>query len=48
MVLAGVVAKGKTIVNNIEHILRGYENLDGKLNKIGAKIELKTRDIPGA
>lgn len=39
MVLAGVVAKGKTRINNIEHILRGYENLDQKLNKIGAKIE---------
>lgn len=41
MVLAGVVAKGKTRVNNIEHILRGYENLDKKLNKIGAKIKLE-------
>ena len=39
--LAGAVAKGKTTVNNIEHILRGYENLDKKLNKIGAKIKLE-------
>ena len=39
MVLAGVVAKGRTTINNIEHILRGYEDLDKKLNKIGAKIE---------
>jgi len=39
MVLAGIVAKGKTTVNNIEYILRGYENLDKKLNSIGAKIE---------
>ena len=39
MVLAGIVAKGKTRVNNIEYILRGYENLDKKLNSIGAKIE---------
>jgi UDP-N-acetylglucosamine 1-carboxyvinyltransferase len=46
MVLAGIIAKGNTIVNNIEYILRGYENLDKKLNKIGAKIKLKTRDIP--
>lgn len=38
MVLAGLIAKGKTKINNIEHILRGYENLDKKLNKIGAKI----------
>ena len=41
VVLAGLVAKGKTTVNNIEHILRGYENLDKKLNSIGAKIEIE-------
>ena len=46
VVLAGLVAKGKTTVNNIEYILRGYENLDRKLNKVGANIRLKTRDIP--
>ena len=39
MVLAGIAAKGQTTVNNIEHILRGYENLDRRLNKIGAKIK---------
>ena len=38
LVIAGLVARGKTRVNNIEYILRGYENLDGKLNKLGAKI----------
>lgn len=38
LVLAGLVSKGKTKIDNIEHILRGYENLDKKLNKIGAKI----------
>lgn len=41
VVLAGLVAKGKTTVNNIEHILRGYEKLDIKLSKIGAKIKLE-------
>ena len=41
VVTAALVAKGKTRVNNIEYILRGYENLDKKLNKIGAKIELE-------
>lgn len=38
VVIAGLVAKGKTKVNNIEYILRGYENLDKKLSKLGAKI----------
>ena len=41
VVLAGLVAKGKTRVNNIEHILRGYEGLDKKLNKIGANMILE-------
>lgn len=34
-------ARGKTIVNNAKYILRGYENLEKKLNSLGAKIELK-------
>ena len=38
LVLAGLVAKGTTKVKNIEYILRGYENLDLKLNSIGADI----------
>lgn len=38
LVIAGLTAKGKTRVSNIEYILRGYENLDKKLNKLGAKI----------
>ena len=39
LVLAGLTAKGTTKVNNIEYILRGYENLGGKLNRLGAKVE---------
>lgn len=38
LVVAGLVAKGKTEVSNIEFLLRGYEKLDEKLNKLGAKI----------
>ena len=41
VVVAGLVAKGKTRVNNIEYILRGYENLDKKLQKIGANIQVE-------
>jgi UDP-N-acetylglucosamine 1-carboxyvinyltransferase len=37
-VLAGIKATGKTKISNIEYILRGYENLDEKLNGLGAKI----------
>ena len=38
LVIAGLVAKGETKINHIEYILRGYENLDEKLRKLGANI----------
>lgn len=38
LVIAALAAKGKTKINNIQYILRGYENLDKKLNNLGAKI----------
>ena len=41
LVLAGLSAQGITTVNNIEHILRGYENLDKKLESLGARITKK-------
>jgi UDP-N-acetylglucosamine 1-carboxyvinyltransferase len=39
LVLAGLVAKGETVVNRIYHLDRGYENLEVKLQKLGAKIK---------
>ena len=41
LVIASLAAKGKTRVDKIEYILRGYENLDKKLNKIGADIKIE-------
>lgn len=41
LVLAGLTANGKTTVDNIEYILRGYENLENKLQKLGAKIKIE-------
>lgn len=38
MVLAGLAAEGTTQISNIQYIDRGYENLDGKLRSLGAKI----------
>ncbi len=38
LILAALVAKGETVVNRIYHVDRGYEDLEGKLSKIGAKI----------
>ena len=38
LVLAALTAKGKSVVNRIYHLDRGYEKIEKKLNKIGAKI----------
>jgi UDP-N-acetylglucosamine 1-carboxyvinyltransferase len=39
LVVAGLAAKGATQVNRVYHLDRGYENIDGKLRKLGARIE---------
>ena len=39
LVLAGTIAKGKTNIQNIQYIKRGYEKLEQKLKKIGVDIE---------
>ena len=41
MVIAGLLAEGTTVISNVEHILRGYENIVEKLKGVGAKIESK-------
>jgi UDP-N-acetylglucosamine 1-carboxyvinyltransferase len=38
LLLAGLVARGKTSVSRIYHLERGYENMDEKLRGLGAKI----------
>ena len=38
MILAGLVAKGKTQISKLEYVLRGYEELDKKLISLGANI----------
>ena len=39
--LAGLKAEGETTIDNVEHILRGYDNIIGKLTGVGAKIEIE-------
>ena len=41
MVVAALIASGRTKITNVEHILRGYENIIEKLSNVGAKIVLK-------
>ena len=38
LIMAGLIAKGITQIENIEYILIGYENIEQKLKNIGAKI----------
>ena len=38
LVLAGLVAKGRTDIHRIYHLDRGYENLESKLEKLGARV----------
>lgn len=38
MVLAGLCATGETEVSNIQYLHRGYDDIDGKLRKLGANI----------
>ena len=40
MVICGLLASGVTTITNVKHILRGYDNIVGKLKKVGAKIEI--------
>ena len=40
MLICGLIADGTTTIDNVKYILRGYDNICGKLTKVGAKIEL--------
>ena len=44
LVLAGLVARGDTVVDRVYHIDRGYENIEEKLGQLGARI----RRLPAA
>lgn len=39
LVLAALAARGESVLEDIEHIERGYENLEGRLETLGAKIK---------
>lgn len=41
MVAAALLAEGTTTITNVEHILRGYEQLVEKLTGVGAKVRIK-------
>ena len=39
LLLAALAADGESTIHNVEQIDRGYQNIDGRLNAIGAQIE---------
>ena len=39
LILAALVSKGKSVINRIYHLDRGYEDIEKKLKKIGVKIK---------
>ena len=41
LVLEGLAAKGNTQIDNVHYILRGYENMEAKLKKLGARISFE-------
>jgi UDP-N-acetylglucosamine 1-carboxyvinyltransferase len=42
LVLAGLAAQGKTTIQGLHHLDRGYENLESKLQKLGARLQRVT------
>ena len=44
LIMAGIAANGTTEIYNLNHIDRGYENIEEKFRKLGAKIERVTED----
>lgn len=39
LLIAALSAEGTSVIDNVEQIDRGYQNIDGRLNALGAKIE---------
>jgi UDP-N-acetylglucosamine 1-carboxyvinyltransferase len=39
LILAGMIAGGETVINDVEHLDRGYEKIEDKLKRLGANIE---------
>ena len=42
LVIAGLMAEGETMINRVYHLDRGFERLEEKLSRCGAKIERLT------
>ena len=45
LVVAALMAEGNSVIENLHHIDRGYENFESKLRLLGGKIERRDDDI---
>jgi len=45
LVLAGLAARGTTVIQGLHHLDRGYEDLESKLCRLGANIHRRTSDV---
>lgn len=43
LIIAGLIAEGQTTINEVEHILRGYEGIIEKLTNVGADIKIEEK-----
>jgi UDP-N-acetylglucosamine 1-carboxyvinyltransferase len=46
LILMGLAAEGETVLSDLKHIWRGYEDLMGKMTSLGADIEIQPGDEP--
>jgi UDP-N-acetylglucosamine 1-carboxyvinyltransferase len=44
LVIAGLAAKGETLIGNVKHLDRGYEHFENKFNSLGADLKRITKD----
>ncbi|MGM9879103.1 MAG: UDP-N-acetylglucosamine 1-carboxyvinyltransferase [Bacilli bacterium] len=45
LIIAGLIAEGQTTINEVEHILRGYEGIIEKLTNVGADIKIEEKNL---
>lgn len=45
LILAGLAADGETVVEEIEHVARGYDSIDKKLASLGADVRIEENEI---
>lgn len=43
LVIAGLISEGETVIEEVEHILRGYEGIIEKLTNVGANIKIEEK-----